>query len=207
MGSHPSGESRIARMEDGAWRLGASLRELLSGASASELLGANVQRFRERFNSSLPLPFLFKVLSVRLALSIQIHPDKVRAHAGQVPVQSHSHALSSSLLCASVSLPLEPRPSCCCCPSSARLPSSGRAGSSHAGAEHYTLPPPRRNTRSACGPRSPTSTQTTTTSPKWPSHSATSSSVSAAFGLSSKSHLPLPVCSVLCSLLVSFTNK
>lgn len=78
MGSHPSGESRIAHREDGAWRLGTSLRELLTSAGAPDLLGANVQSFRERFNSSLPLPFLFKVLSVRLALSIQIHPDKVQ---------------------------------------------------------------------------------------------------------------------------------
>lgn len=77
MGSHPSGESRIAQKVDSAWRLGASLRELLSGPGASELLGANVQHFRKRFNSSLPLPFLFKVLSVRQALSVQIHPDKV----------------------------------------------------------------------------------------------------------------------------------
>ena len=41
----------------------------------SESLGKSVQRI---FNLSDQLPFLFKVLSVKEALSIQVHPNKVR---------------------------------------------------------------------------------------------------------------------------------
>ncbi|KAM4746925.1 mannose-6-phosphate isomerase [Rhinophrynus dorsalis] len=68
MGSHPKGESlimdnRISQKTLGQWI-----------TAHPECLGSKV---KETFQSQLP--FLFKVLSVRLALSIQAHPDKALA--------------------------------------------------------------------------------------------------------------------------------
>ena len=62
MGTHPSGPSRVKRT-------GALLSDWL--ARHPEALGDRVAR---RFGGGLP--FLFKVLSVETALSIQAHPDK-----------------------------------------------------------------------------------------------------------------------------------
>ncbi|KAM4678067.1 mannose-6-phosphate isomerase [Discoglossus pictus] len=68
MGSHPKGDAlildnRITQKTLGQWI-----------AAHPECLGSKV---RETFQDQLP--FLFKVLSVRLALSIQAHPDKALA--------------------------------------------------------------------------------------------------------------------------------
>lgn len=65
MGTHPSGPSQVRAS-------GEPLREHVRRRPAA--LGARVV---ERFGEDLP--FLFKVLSVRTALSIQAHPDKGRA--------------------------------------------------------------------------------------------------------------------------------
>lgn len=62
MGTHPSMASRV-------YEGGQTLREHLT--SHPELLGNKVL---ERFGDDLP--FLFKVLAIRKALSIQAHPDK-----------------------------------------------------------------------------------------------------------------------------------
>jgi mannose-6-phosphate isomerase len=62
MGTHPSNPSRDVGS-------GNTLLELISDNQA--LLFASVA---ERFGSQLP--FLFKVLSIAKALSIQAHPDK-----------------------------------------------------------------------------------------------------------------------------------
>jgi len=62
MGTHPSNPSRDVRT-------GRTLLDLVSENQA--LLSANVaERYGEK------LPFLFKVLSIQKALSIQAHPDK-----------------------------------------------------------------------------------------------------------------------------------
>ena len=66
MGTHPNAPSRL---EDGTL-----LKDFLAGRP--ELLGEPLVR---RFGADLP--FLFKVLSVETALSIQAHPDKARAEA------------------------------------------------------------------------------------------------------------------------------
>lgn len=65
MGTHPSGPSQVGAS-------GEPLREHVRRRPTA--LGARVV---ERFGDDLP--FLFKVLSVRTALSIQAHPDKARA--------------------------------------------------------------------------------------------------------------------------------
>ena len=65
MGTHPSGPSQVRES-------GELLREYVRRRPGA--LGARVF---ERFGEDLP--FLFKVLSVRTALSIQAHPDKARA--------------------------------------------------------------------------------------------------------------------------------
>lgn len=64
MGTHPSGTSLLA---DNGYA-GQPLLTLLR--DRPELLGAALPRF------GCDLPFLFKVLSVGTALSIQSHPDK-----------------------------------------------------------------------------------------------------------------------------------
>jgi mannose-6-phosphate isomerase len=65
MGAHPSGPSRVAKT-------GETLLSWLE--RCPEALGHAVLS-----NFGPELPFLFKVLSVRKALSIQAHPDKVLA--------------------------------------------------------------------------------------------------------------------------------
>mmetsp|Transcript_31017 Transcript_31017/g.77707 ORF Transcript_31017/g.77707 Transcript_31017/m.77707 type:complete len:468 (-) Transcript_31017:374-1777(-) len=68
MGTHPSGPSTLADS-------GASLRDWI----AANPVVAMGQKVAARFGDDLP--FLFKVLSVQTALSIQAHPDKGRAAA------------------------------------------------------------------------------------------------------------------------------
>ena len=63
MGTHPKGPSLIASS-------GESLAKWIADHHSS--LGDQAKFYNE-------LPFLFKVLSVNIALSIQVHPDKVRA--------------------------------------------------------------------------------------------------------------------------------
>lgn len=63
MGTHPKGPSLIEPN-------GESLADWIT--SHPDSLGTNVA-----FSSCCQLPFLFKVLSVNIALSIQVHPDKV----------------------------------------------------------------------------------------------------------------------------------
>lgn len=65
MGTHPSLASRVSST-------GETLREHIT--KNPQLLGDNVQR---RFGDDVP--FLFKVLAIRKALSIQAHPDKALA--------------------------------------------------------------------------------------------------------------------------------
>ena len=62
MGTHPKGPSLIASS-------GESLAKWIESHPSS--LGDLQQLYNK-------LPFLFKVLSVNIALSIQVHPDKVR---------------------------------------------------------------------------------------------------------------------------------
>lgn len=67
MGTHPSGPSTVA-----------------AGATAGTPLLAHIRDHPEVLGDALPafgvdLPFLFKILSVRTALSIQSHPDKASA--------------------------------------------------------------------------------------------------------------------------------
>jgi len=61
MGTHPKGPSLIAS----------------SGESLAEWIENHHDALGDRLKSSCQLPFLFKVLSVNIALSIQVHPDKV----------------------------------------------------------------------------------------------------------------------------------
>lgn len=63
MGTHPNGPSYLKEKN-------ISLEEYIQ--KNTNILGTEVQK---KFGSSLP--FLFKVLSIRKALSIQAHPDKV----------------------------------------------------------------------------------------------------------------------------------
>ncbi|KAJ2705525.1 Mannose-6-phosphate isomerase [Coemansia spiralis] len=65
MGTHPNGPSRVFGSKQ-------SLGELIA-ADPARLLGAAAERFGNQ------LPFLFKVLSIDSALSIQAHPDKTLA--------------------------------------------------------------------------------------------------------------------------------
>ncbi|KAI0366040.1 mannose-6-phosphate isomerase [Pilatotrama ljubarskyi] len=71
MGTHHSSPSRLA-----------STHETLSShlAAHPELIGARVvERFRDAGAAEGNLPFLFKVLAIEKALSIQTHPDKAMA--------------------------------------------------------------------------------------------------------------------------------
>ncbi len=107
MGSHPNGESFILDADSAAsatnpssarnssnpinpstpthppntaLRQRQTLREYIEHAEmcgVPGVPGAGVLRFRERSHSTRPLPFMLKVLAVRLPLSVQIHPDKV----------------------------------------------------------------------------------------------------------------------------------
>lgn len=67
MGTHPSGPSSVM-LKDG--KIGSLLSHILQ--ENPSFVGEKV---REKFGQTLP--FLFKVLSVNTALSIQAHPDKV----------------------------------------------------------------------------------------------------------------------------------
>lgn len=75
MGTHPKSPSKVA---------GSSIALADHLAAHPELIGKAVS---DRFNASNGnLPFLFKVLSIEKALSIQTHPDKETAetlHAQQ----------------------------------------------------------------------------------------------------------------------------
>lgn len=62
MGTHPSGPSELSRSQQG-------LKEYLE--DHPESMGADV---RDYFGTDLP--FLFKILAISKALSIQAHPDK-----------------------------------------------------------------------------------------------------------------------------------
>lgn len=64
MGTHPNGPSVLAEQSS------ISLKEKIK-SNPSELLTSEISKI---YNGNLP--FLFKVLSVRIALSIQAHPDK-----------------------------------------------------------------------------------------------------------------------------------
>jgi len=61
MGTHPKGPSLIAS----------------SGESLAKWIENHPDSLSDQLNSYNQLPFLFKVLSVNIALSIQVHPDKV----------------------------------------------------------------------------------------------------------------------------------
>jgi mannose-6-phosphate isomerase len=78
MGAHPSAPSKIA----GDDRL-VPLDQAIAGEPQAVLGKEAVQKFGPK------LPFLFKVLSIRTALSIQAHPDKVRA--GQLHARDPLH--------------------------------------------------------------------------------------------------------------------
>lgn len=71
MGTHPSGPSTLAEPAGAAAGEVATLGQLL--ARRPDLLGASAAEFGS------DLPFLFKVLSVGTALSIQSHPNKALA--------------------------------------------------------------------------------------------------------------------------------
>jgi mannose-6-phosphate isomerase len=71
MGTHPTSPSLVL-----------STNEPLSShlAAHPELMGQNViRRFESQGADRGNLPFLFKILSIRKALSIQAHPDKKQA--------------------------------------------------------------------------------------------------------------------------------
>src|SRR5262249_22800513 len=71
MGAHPTAPSRLER--DGAET---TLEAVIAADPVGELGAATAERFGGR------LPFLFKVLAARKALSIQLHPDRAQAEAG-----------------------------------------------------------------------------------------------------------------------------
>ena len=73
MGTHPSGPSEIILEEgEGGGEGGGKLLQSFLDAHAPAAVGAaSAARF-----GAATLPFLFKVLSVQTALSIQSHPDK-----------------------------------------------------------------------------------------------------------------------------------
>lgn len=72
MGTHPSSPSRLLSSED------VSLASHLAGHP--ELIGSKVlTRFANEGSNDGNLPFLFKVLAIQKALSIQTHPDKATA--------------------------------------------------------------------------------------------------------------------------------
>ena len=52
----------------------------MNGTTPAELIGASVtERFRNEGAAEGNLPFLFKILAIEKALSIQTHPDKEMA--------------------------------------------------------------------------------------------------------------------------------
>jgi len=70
MGTHPSGPSEIIT-EGGEGSEKKLLQSFLDENAPTAVGAASAERF-----GSATLPFLFKVLSVQTALSIQSHPDK-----------------------------------------------------------------------------------------------------------------------------------
>ena len=73
MGTHPSGPSYVA---------GTDITLAKHLAAHPELMGEQVvSRFRDAGAEDGNLPFLFKVLAIEKALSIQTHPDKKMAEA------------------------------------------------------------------------------------------------------------------------------
>ena len=73
MGTHVSGPSRLLDSDS-------TLKDYL--AAHPELIGEKVvERFRDAGAAEGNLPFLFKVLAIEKALSIQTHPDKKMAEA------------------------------------------------------------------------------------------------------------------------------
>lgn len=71
MGAHPTAPSRVIRAEHEI-----SLDQVIAADPELELGAPTAERFGGR------LPFLFKVLAARKALSIQLHPDRAQAEAG-----------------------------------------------------------------------------------------------------------------------------
>lgn len=71
MGSHPRGDAKILDNRISQKTLGQWISE------NQDCLGSKV---KDTFNGKLP--FLFKVLSVETALSIQAHPNKVQDQSG-----------------------------------------------------------------------------------------------------------------------------
>ena len=72
MGTHPTSPSRL--LSDVNRTLASHL------AAHPELIGNNVRaRFADAGANEGNLPFLFKVLAIEKALSIQTHPDKAMA--------------------------------------------------------------------------------------------------------------------------------
>jgi mannose-6-phosphate isomerase len=71
MGAHPSAPSGLSR--DGQRT---TLEDVIAADPVGELGSASVARFGPR------LPFLLKVLSAEVALSIQLHPSRAQAEAG-----------------------------------------------------------------------------------------------------------------------------
>ena len=65
MGTHPNGPSVLAEQPSN------SLKEKIESNSSELLLTSEISKIYKG-----DLPFLFKILSVRKALSIQAHPDK-----------------------------------------------------------------------------------------------------------------------------------
>lgn len=90
MGTHPTSPSSVASTNQ-------KLSEYL--AANPQLLGTSVI---ERFDASDGnLPFLFKVLSIEKALSIQTHPDKATAqklHADQPKIYKGLDMFSADLI-------------------------------------------------------------------------------------------------------------
>ena len=88
MGTHLSSPSRL---------LDSPTQEKLSDylAAHPELIGATVtERFKAEGAAEGNLPFLFKILAIAKALSIQSHPDKAtaeRLHAERPDVYKGAH--------------------------------------------------------------------------------------------------------------------
>lgn len=74
MGAHPKGDARIKDNRVGQTTLGQWI------SSFPACLGSKV---KDTFQGQLP--FLFKVLSVDTALSIQAHPDRVSVSSSLTP--------------------------------------------------------------------------------------------------------------------------
>jgi mannose-6-phosphate isomerase len=78
MGTHPSGPSYVTE-NDKKVKLSEYLLNQVKEKGADAIFGERVVQAFPRTESIGELPFLFKILSVNQALSIQAHPDLVRA--------------------------------------------------------------------------------------------------------------------------------